>query len=288
MTDDLKENSNIILENLPDIILESNDLEEETKNNIKILRHETLHSELLEELLKPLISSIERMQAEATHATNSFGKTTKEVITALLSAKQSIHEVIERLDNPLTTLSENSELLRSTAMALSILPDKIDEITAKLPQNFNDVITHSIPGITKQLNSAIAQPIEQMVQGVNELQKSIAVEIKESMNKSVKSFQIETRELSQQFKHDILSHKSELEEIIEASIKNRMRRLFITLTLAGSFAGIVAGLSSWFINSRFPRSVEINGNQHLVVKDSQVLVNGSGTYKFDKQQNEVK
>jgi len=115
MTDDLKENSNIILENLPDIILESNDLEEETKNNIKILRHETLHSELLEELLKPLISSIERMQAEATHATNSFGKTTKEVITALLSAKQSIHEVIERLDNPLTTLSENSELLRSVS-----------------------------------------------------------------------------------------------------------------------------------------------------------------------------
>ena len=58
--------------------------------------------------------------------------------------------------------------------------------------------------------------------------------------------------------------------------------------LSGSFSAIVSGITSWVINKYFPRSVEITGNQHLLVKDSQVLVHGSDTYRLEKQKKEGK
>jgi hypothetical protein len=67
-----------------------------------------------------------------------------------------------------------------------------------------------------------------------------------------------------------------------------MRRLLTVFLISGSFSAIVSGVTSWTINKHFPRSVEISGNQHLVVKDSQVLVHGSDTYKLEKQKKEEK
>ncbi len=83
-------------------------------------------------------------------------------------------------------------------------------------------------------------------------------------------------------------YKTELEKIIEVGSKERMRKFLLILVTAGSFSAIVSGVTSWVINKHFPRSVEINGNQHLVVKDSQVLVHGSDTYKLEKQQKKEK
>ncbi len=83
-------------------------------------------------------------------------------------------------------------------------------------------------------------------------------------------------------------YKTELEKIIEVGSKERLRKFFLILATAGSFSAIVSGVTSWVINKHFPRSVEISGNQHLVIKDSQVLVHGSDTYKLEKQQKKEK
>lgn len=236
----------------------------------------------LEELLKPLISSIERMKAEATNASYSFEANTKEVIASIQNTKQSINKVIDIMNVPLKELNENGEALKSTVKILALLPNKIDDRLAKLPYNFSQALNDYIPEIAEKLNSTLEQSIEQLMHRVEESCKATSMENEKSTTELVTIFKAEISELSQQFKEDTLLYKTELEQIIDISSKERVRKFVLTLVTVGAFSAIVSGVTSWVINKYFPRSVEIIGNHHLIVKDSQVLVHGSDTYKLEK------
>jgi len=123
---------------------------------------------------------------------------------------------------------------------------------------------------------------------LDESRKSTSMQTEKSTTELVTIFKTEIGKLSGQFKQDTLLYKTELEKIIEVGSKERLRKFFLILATAGSFSAIVSGVTSWVINKHFPRSVEISGNQHLVIKDSQVLVHGSDTYKLEKQQKKEK
>jgi len=122
---------------------------------------------------------------------------------------------------------------------------------------------------------------------LDESRKSTAINTEKSTTELVTIFKTEIDKISEQFKQDILLYKREVEQLIEVSSKERMRKFLLILATAGSFSSIVSGVTSWVINKHFPRSVEITGNQHLVVKDSQVLVHGSYTYRLEKQKKKV-
>ena len=283
MTDNQDEDQN----NLLDTNLKDKGLDDEISNKVTLPPRGLLLKEQ-EELLKPLISSIEQMKAEATNASYSFEANTQEVITSIQNTKQAINKVIDLINSPLKDLSENSNALKSTAKILALLPNKIDDRLAKLPHNFSQVLSDSIPDIAKKLNSTLEQSVEQLMQRLDESCKSTSIETEKSTTELVTIFKNEIGKLSQQFKKDTLLYKTELEQIIEVGSKERMRKFLLILATAGSFSAIVSGVSSWVINKHFPRSVEITGNQHLVVKDSQVLVHGSDTYQLEKQKKEGK
>jgi len=241
-----------------------------------------------EELLKALISSIEQMKAEATNASYSFEANTQEVIASIQNTKEAINKVIDLLNIPLKDLSENSNSLKSTAKILSLLPNKIDDRLAKLPHGFSQVLSDSIPNIAAKLNSILEQSVERLMHRLDESRKSTSMQTEKSTTELVTIFKTEIGKLSGQFKQDTLLYKTELEKIIEVGSKERLRKFFLILATAGSFSAIVSGVTSWVINKHFPRSVEISGNQHLVIKNSQVLVHGSDTYKLEKQQKKEK
>lgn len=271
--------------NLLDTNIEDKSLDDE----IKIaLSPRDLFLKELEVLLKPLISSIEQMTAEATNASYSFEANTQEVIASIQNTKQSINKVIDLINIPLKDLSENSNSLKSTAKILALLPNKIDDRLAKLPHGFSQVLSDSIPNIADKLNSTLEQSVEQLMQRLDESRKYTAMETEKSIIELVTIFKTEVGKLSEQFKQDISFHKTELEKIIEIGGKERMRKFLLILVTAGAFSAIISGVTSWVISKHFPRSVEISGNQHLIVKDSQVLVHGSDTYKLEKQQKREK
>lgn len=272
--------------NLLDTNLEDKGLNDEISNKVTLPRNLLLKEQ--EELLKPLISSIEQMKAEATNASYSFEANTQEIITSIQNTKEDINKVIDLINIPLKDLSENSNALKSTAKILALLPNKIDDRLAKLPHNFSQVLSDSIPDIAKKLNFTLEQSVEQLMHRLDESLESTSIESEKTITELVTIFKIEIDKLSRQFKQDTLLYKTELEKIIEVGSKERMRKFLLILVTAGSFSAIVSGVTSWVINKHFPRSVEINGNQHLVVKDSQVLVHGSDTYKLEKQQKKEK
>ena len=264
------------------------DNQDKDQNNLPQLLTKDLFSEQVEELLKPLISSIERMKTEATYAADSFDATTQAAITSLQNIKQSMDEVVKLINSPLEDLSETNKNLQATAKLLAILPNKIDDRLTKLPHNFSQVLSDSIPDIAKKLNSTLEQSVEQLMRRLDESRKSTSMETEKSTTELVTIFKTEIGKLSGQFKKDALLYKTELEQIIEVGSKERMRKFLLILATAGSFSAIVSGVTSWVINKHFPRSVEITGNQHLVVKDSQILVHGSDTYRLEKQKKEGK
>ena len=110
MTDGQDEDQN----NLPDTNLDDEDLDNEINNKVTLSPNDLFLKEL-EELLKPLISSIERMKTEATHAANSFDATTQDAVSSFHNTKQSINEVIKRINNPLSDLSKTNDNLQATA-----------------------------------------------------------------------------------------------------------------------------------------------------------------------------
>lgn len=77
-------------------------------------------------------------------------------------------------------------------------------------------------------------------------------------------------------------------DLIAVRTKRRMSRLFRVLLISGTFSAIVSGITSWIINKHFLPSIEITGTQNLVVKDSQVLVQGSQGYKLKKKSKRTK
>ena len=259
------------------------DNQDKDQNDLPQLLPKDLFLKQAEDLLKPLISSIERMKTEATHAANSFDATTQAAISSLENRKQSIEEAVKLVDNPLEDLSETNKNLQATAQLLAILPNKIDDRLAKLPHNFSQVLSDSMPDISKKLNSTLEQSVKQVIRQLDESRKSTAINTEKSTTELVTIFKTEIGKLSEQFKQDILLYKREVGQLIEVSSKERMRKFLLILATAGSFSAIVSGVTSWVINKHFPRSVEITGNQHLVVKDSQVLVHGSDTYRLEKQ-----
>jgi len=283
MTDGQDEDQN----NLLDTNLDDEDLDNEINNKVTLSPNDLFLKEL-EELLKPLISSIERMKTEATHAANSFDATTQDAVSSFHNIKQSMNEVIKRINNPLSDLSKTNDNLQATAKLLAILPNKIDDRLAKLPHNFSQVLSDYIPDIAEKLNSTLEQTVRRLIQRLDESCKSTSMDTEKSTTELVTIFKTEIDKLSGQFMKDTLLYKTELEQIIEVGSKNRMRKFLLILVTAGSFSAIISGVTSWVINKYFPRSVEITGNGHLVVKDSQVLVHGSDTYKLEKQKKEGK
>jgi hypothetical protein len=67
-------------------------------------------------------------------------------------------------------------------------------------------------------------------------------------------------------------YQSELVKITELSSRRRIQRLLTTLIIAGVFSALVSGISSYYINSKFPHSVELHDNGSVTVQNSQVLV----------------
>ncbi len=283
----MTENQDKDQNNLLDTNLKDKDLDNEINTKVTLWQSD-LFLKKQEKLLKPLISSIEQMKAEATNASYSFDANAQEVITSIQNTKQDINNVIELINIPLKDLEKNSDALKSTAKILALLPNKIDDRLAKLPHNFSQVLSDSIPDIAKKLNSTLEQSVEQVMRQLDESRKSTSINTEKSTTELVTIFKTEISKLSEQFKQDTLLYKTELEQIIEVGSKERMRKFLLILATAGSFSAIVSGVASWVINKHFPRSVEITGNQHLVVKDSQVLVHGSDTYRLEKQKKEGK
>jgi hypothetical protein len=87
MTDGQDEDQN----NLPDTNLDDEDLDNEINNKVTLSPNDLFLKEL-EELLKPLISSIERMKTEATHAANSFDATTQEAVNSFENSRTKLNK----------------------------------------------------------------------------------------------------------------------------------------------------------------------------------------------------
>ena len=131
------------------------DNQDKDQNDLPQLLPKDLFLKQAEDLLKPLISSIEQMKAEATNASYSFDANAQEVIISIQNTKQDINNVIELINIPLKDLEKTSDALKSTAKILALLPNKIDDRLAKLPHNFSQVLSDSIPDIANKLNSII-------------------------------------------------------------------------------------------------------------------------------------
>jgi len=214
--------------------------------------------------VKSLEDAIERLHTEADFAAHSFRANTKETILSLKSTTVSLNEIFKKA----STLEDNFKIItdkmHSQTTTLSVLPGKIAEEVSDLPQKVAEAVADSIPQLGKQLLEA---------------QESMLENMKQSLANSIVNWQEQANITVKQLKDDIVYYRQEMATIAELGSKNRMRRLFWILLLAGTFSAIVAGVSSWVINKHFPRSVEIKGAQNLVVKDSQVLVSGPDYYK---------
>lgn len=265
-----------------------NGIHEHEINNIEVSDSKDLLTKQLEILLKELIPSIERMNTEVSYSINSFDGSTQEAIKSFHNVKESIEKVINLIKEPLDELSKINNNLHGAAKLLSILPEKIDDRLIKLPDKFNLVLNDAIPGIAQKLNSSLEKSVNTSCMQLEEVGKFIASSNEESITQLINNVKHDIGTVSKQLKVDVLQYNKEVEQIIEIGSKNRMRRLLTVFLISGSFSAIVSGVTSWTINKHFPRSVEISGNQHLVVKDSQVLVHGSDTYKLEKQKKEEK
>ena len=222
------------------------------------------YTKLSSESIKTLEDAIKNIHAEIDFASRSFSADAESSSTSLRSTIDSLNKSLKGSDSNLTKYDKIANTLDSQTRTLALLPKKVEERLEVLPNNIKNAIIDNIPDIGDKL----AQE-----------QKNLAKEVQASMNEYADRLKTKVNETSIQFKeaalelkHSTNSYKRELEALIEISSKKRTRRLFITLLVAGGFSALVSGFTSWYINSKFPHSVELHDNGSVTVQNSKVLV----------------
>lgn len=228
---------------------------------------------ILPEKIKSFEEVITRIHSEADFISTAFGVHTNKVMESFESAIKTISKTGNTFALPLEMFKKNNDRLEALINTLVVLPSKTEEI---------------VSGVQDKVAKSVANTIPALVDKLCKSHNDNYQEIKAAINLSIQDLSHYINETRVQTKTELIEYKQEMASLIECGTRYRIRRMFLILTLSGSFSAIVAGLTSWVINTHFPRSVEITGNQHLVVKDSQVLVTGSDTYKFKKQSSKQK
>lgn len=228
---------------------------------------------ILPEKMKSLEDVITRIHSEADFISTAFGVHTNKVMESFKSAITTITETSDTLELPIEMFKENNDRLEALINTLVILPSKTEEI---------------LSGVQDKVAKSVAATIPNLVDTLCKSHNDNYRKIHGSIDSCIQDLSHYINEARTHTQTELIEYKQEIANLIECGIKQRTRRIFLILMLSGSFSAIVSGVTSWVINKHFPRSVEITGNQHLVVKDSQVLVHGSDTYKLEKQRKEGK
>ena len=215
------------------------------------------YTKLSSESIKTLEDAIKRMHIEIDFASKAFGGNAQESIASLKSTRDSLISVLNQLTEPLAAFKSNNTVFDNSLQTFAVIPDKIKNQISLLPEYLKKSIASGIPQVSKEL-------VENQANHNKLLQKSF--------EESIESFKGKTNDIISEFNKEISYYKQELIKTTELSAKNRTRRLFITLLIAGGFSALVSGFTSWYINSKYPHSVELHDNGAVTVNNSKVLV----------------
>jgi len=208
------------------------------------------HTALSPESIKTLEDAIKNMHAEIDFASHSFSANADNAAKNLNSTVNSLNESLKSSNHNLGKYDKISKTLDSQTSTLSLLPKKVaDCLKASIDSN--------IPQITKELLDSQTKQ--------NEL-------IQKSFEKSIESFEAKSGEIISKFNNELAHYQNELVQITELSAKRRIQRLLTTLIIAGVFSALVSSITGYYINSKFPHSVELHDNGSVTVQNSQVLV----------------
>lgn len=215
------------------------------------------HTKLSPKSIKTLEDAIKNIHAEIDFASRSFSANSDNAAKGLNSTIDSLNVSLKSSEHNLEKYDNISKILDSQTNTLSLLPKKVEERLALLPNQLEKSIDSHIPQIARELLDSQTKQ--------NEL-------IQKSFEKSIESFEAKSSEIITKFSGDMDHYQSELVKITELSSRRRIQRLLTTLIIAGVFSALVSGISSYYINSKFPHSVELHDNGSVTVQNSQVLV----------------
>jgi hypothetical protein len=215
------------------------------------------HTKLSPKSIKTLEDAIKNIHAEIDFASRSFSSNSDNAAKGLNSTIDSLNVSLKSSEHNLEKYDNISKILDSQTNTLSLLPKKVEERLALLPNQLEKSIDSHIPQIARELLDSQTKQ--------NEL-------IQKSFEKSIESFEAKSSEIITKFSGDMDHYQSELVKITELSSRRRIQRLLTTLIIAGVFSALVSGISSYYINSKFPHSVELHDNGSVTVQNSQVLV----------------
>lgn len=227
---------------------------------------------LTAESIKTLGDAIKLIHAEIDFASRSFNANTDDAANTLNTSLSAINKSFKSSEEHLKKYDTISKTLDTQTSTLALLPKKIDERLALLPTHLKRSIDSNIPQITKELIEAQAKQSESM---------------QETIAKSIELFTTKSNDIIVKLNNDLEHYRNELVKVTELSAKNRMRRLLMTLIIAGGLSAVVSGITSYYINSSFPHTVEMFDNGSVTVQDSHVLVvDPKSPYNKGKKNND--
>lgn len=198
---------------------------------------------ILSEQINDLIIKLDQVKSDLSFCSTSFSGSTELMIKELKNEREKVDDHLKDLNNSIKSFKESSSLLTSATRVISVLPEKINEKLSKLPKNFNSSIADTIPDLSQDLASRLKKELESL-----QIQAEALINTTNSnITNNLHVLGGETKQIHHNMQHEINVYKQDIEQIINRSVKSRIRNFFWTVLISSGVSAFVAISTFWLI-----------------------------------------
>ena len=198
---------------------------------------------ILSEQINDLIIKLDQVKSDLSFCSTSFSGSTELMIKELKNEREKVDDHLKDLNNSIKSFKESSSLLTSATRVISVLPEKINEKLSKLPKNFNSSIADTIPDLSQDLASRLKKELESL-----QIQAEALINTTNSnITNNLHVLGGETKQIHYNMQHEINVYKKDIEQIINRSVKSRIRNFFWTVLISSGVSAFVAISTFWLI-----------------------------------------